>query len=180
MRFRSISIAAVAAVAVVAVIAAISLSACSGSKKHDSAASTHVSAPPTSSATNTQPDSPEAAAVRKVYTQFVDPKVPLASKAGMLQDGAAFQPSLEALSKTDYAKTVSLAITKVTVTSPKQATVTFDVLLSGSPVVRNQQGYAVNEGGTWKVAGATFCGLLAAQGPVPAVCKTSTATSLPG
>jgi hypothetical protein len=160
------------------VVAALALSGCSGSK-HDKTKSSSP-APTSSSASSSAAESADAAAVRQTYTRFADPAVPVAQKVALLQDGSAFAPALTALSKTDYAKTVGLNITNVQITSPKLATVTLDVLLSGSPVVRGQKGYAVKENGTWKIAGATFCGLLAAQGPVPPVCKTAAATQLPG
>lgn len=160
------------------VLAAVVLSGCSGSK-HDKT-NTSSPAPTTSSSSTSGSESADAAAVRQTYMRFADPAVPVAQKVALLQDGSAFAPVLAELSKTDYAKTVGLNITNVAVTSPKQATVTVDVLLSGSPVVRGEKGYAVKENGTWKIAGTTFCGLIAAQGPVPPVCKTAAATQLPG
>jgi hypothetical protein len=163
---------AIAAISLITIVAA--LTACSGSK-HPKKSSTPSSTPAAASTS----DSADAAKVRQVYTRFVDPKVPVAQKVTLIQDGAAFLPAMTAASTSQYANTVSLAITSVTVSSPKRATVIFNVLLSGSPVVTNQTGYAINEGGQWKVAGVTFCGLLAAQGTAPAVCKTAAATSLP-
>ncbi|MEP7020028.1 MAG: hypothetical protein ABI808_05220, partial [Pseudonocardiales bacterium] len=65
-------------------------------------------------------------------------------------------------------------------TSANKATVIFTVLLDGKPTRPNTTGYAVHEGGRWKVAGATFCSVLAAQGAPPQVCTTAAATTLPG
>jgi hypothetical protein len=64
----------------------------------------------------------------------------------------------------------------VTVTSSAQATVIYDILLSGTPVLSNQKGVAVNQGGTWKVGDTSFCALLALQAGgstanLPAACK---------
>ena len=117
--------------------------------------------------------------MRQLYLRFVDPKIPVAQKVDLLQDGPAFRTAMEQQAASQYAKNVGLAITKVTVDSSKKATVLFDVLLSGSPVVRGETGYAIKEAGHWKVAGITFCGLLAAVGPLPPVCHTAAATSLP-
>jgi len=65
----------------------------------------------------------------------------------------------------------------VTVSSSTQAIVTYDILLSGTPVLSNQKGIAVNQGGTWKVGDTSFCGLLALQtggsANLPAACKTA-------
>lgn len=52
---------------------------------------------------------------------------------------------------------------KVTLTSATQATVGYTILISGAPVLPGQKGTAVLQGGTWKVATASFCGLLMLQ-----------------
>jgi hypothetical protein len=48
-------------------------------------------------------------------------------------------------------------------------------LLAGAPVLKNQHGVAVNEGGTWKVGVTSFCGLLTVEnnGKTPSVCKAA-------
>ena len=51
--------------------------------------------------------------------------------------------------------TVSL----VSITSPSQATVHYEVLLLGTPLLKNQVGTAIYQDGIWKVAIASFCGL---------------------
>jgi hypothetical protein len=66
----------------------------------------------------------------------------------------------------------------VTVSSSTKAIVVYDILVSGAPVLSNQQGVAVNEGGTWKVGDVSFCGLLALQAGgstanLPAACKSA-------
>jgi hypothetical protein len=71
-------------------------------------------------------------------------------------------------------------VTKVTVTSPTQAKVTYTILLSGSPVLKNQAGVAVLQDGTWKVGLASFCGLLALENSgdtssLPTACKSAAA-----
>jgi hypothetical protein len=166
---------AVLALCLVLLIAQVS--ACGGSKHPKKSTPTPSSTAGTP--TTTAPDSAEAAKVRQVYTRFVDPAVPVSQKVALIQGGAVFLPAMQAASTSQYAKTVTIKITSITVNSANRATVVFNVLLSGSPVVTNQKGYAVQEGGQWKVAGITFCGLLAAQGPLPAACKSPAATSLP-
>lgn len=124
-------------------------------------------------------DSADVAAVRNAYAVFFDPKTTLQTSMNLLQDGAAFQQTLIQQGNSADAKSASVSVTRVVITSSTRATVTFTVLLNGSPVLPNQTGYSVREGGTWKVAGATFCGLLAAQGTPPAVCAQPAATALP-
>jgi hypothetical protein len=67
----------------------------------------------------------------------------------------------------------SATVQSVTVTSPTEATVHYTVLLSGSPVLKNQKGTAVYQDGTWKVSTTSFCGLAALEsgGKAPAACS---------
>jgi hypothetical protein len=56
------------------------------------------------------------------------------------------------------------------------ATVTYDILVSGTPALKNQTGVAVYENGTWKVGVTSFCGLLTIENSgkttgLPAACQ---------
>ena len=58
------------------------------------------------------------------------------------------------------------------------ATVTYDILVSGTPELKNQTGTAVLQGGTWKVGVTSFCGLLTLENAgktsgLPAACKSA-------
>jgi hypothetical protein len=73
------------------------------------------------------------------------------------------------------AKAKVLTVTNVTAT---QATVKYNILLGGTPVLKNQIGTAVNQNGTWKVGVASFCGLLTLENGgktsgLPAPCKSA-------
>jgi hypothetical protein len=114
------------------------------------------------------------------YLRFFDSTVAQAERLPLLQDGAEFSQAITEQAKGEFAKAASVQVTKVTVTSAQQAIVIYTLLLDGSPSRSNQTGYAVRENGRWKVAGATFCRLLAEQGAPPPVCRRSPATSLPG
>jgi len=186
---RGRSTAVRALTAAVAVTVAVALAGCSSGKSKSNAPTTGVSTAPavsitSSSATAAGHDSgnpADVAAIRSAYQKFLDPKIPVAQKTGLIQDGAAFLDTMQAEAKNPTAATLSIQIATVTVTSANQATVLFTLLVSGSPVLAGQKGYAVRENGTWVVAGDTFCGLLAAQGPssVPNTCSMAAATSLP-
>src|SRR5262249_18014418 len=106
------------------------------------------------------------------WVAFFNPATPTATKVTLLQNGSTFAPVLQAESADPTAKTTSAKVDAVTV-SGSQATVTWDLLLSGTPTLTNQQGQAVLDGGTWKVSDASFCGLLKLQpsGPPPQ-CKS--------
>jgi hypothetical protein len=80
------------------------------------------------------------------------------------------------MANSSTAAQTSAKVIGVTVLSPAQAKVTYNILLSGKPVLTNQSGTAVLQDGTWKVGAASFCGLLALQNggstkSLPAVCK---------
>ena len=49
-------------------------------------------------------------------------------------------------------------VLQVVFTDPKDAAVLYEIDYQGSPVVGPKIGYAVLDGGTWKVTRATFCG----------------------
>jgi hypothetical protein len=118
-------------------------------------------------------------AIKTAYVRFFNPKTSLKESVTLLQDGPAFKKTLKTQAKTDFAQTSTATVSTVTLTSPNRATVVYTILLSGSPVLEDTIGSAVHESGKWKVAGATFCGLLTAQGPPPAVCAQAAATTAP-
>ena len=172
------------------IVAATSLTACSSSAKSSakSAASSVVSAAKSaassaaagaSSAASGASSALDQAAVKLVYTKFFDPKTPLAVKPAMLQDGTAFVQAIKQQGSTAYAKGSSVSVSNVTLLSPNRASVTFSIIYGGKPVVANQGGWAVKEGGIWKVSGETFCGLVSLSGTTPAACMTAKATTLP-
>jgi len=169
-----------AVVVAVVAVALAGLTACGGSSKPKATATSTASAP-TSAASSTGGAVADAATIKDVYLRFLDLKIPVEQKVDLIQDGTEFLPAMQAEAKNPQAATVSLQVSDVKVTSAKLAEVTYTILVSGSPLLPNQHGYAVNEDGKWKIAGVTFCGLLAAQSPtaIPPVCSKPAATSLP-
>ncbi len=107
-------------------------------------------------------------------------KAPIPRRLGLLQDGSQFAAFVEAQAKTSFgqaAKGSSAKIASVTITSPSQASVAYEVLLLGTPLLKNQHGIAVYENGTWKVGVASLCGLVhLAYGKtspqIPAACRS--------
>jgi len=100
---------------------------------------------------------------------FFNPATPTATKITLLQNGSKFASALQAESTNPQAQTTAAKVDAVTV-SGSTAKVTWDLLLSGTPVLTSQPGQAVLEGGTWKVSDASFCGLLKLQPPAPPAC----------
>jgi ethanolamine utilization microcompartment shell protein EutL len=107
-------------------------------------------------------------------------KASIPSRLALVQDGPQIAAFVAAEAKTSLgaAATGSSADVKsVTITSPSRATVHYDVLLLGTPLLKNQVGTAVYLDGAWKVGVTSFCGLVdlavSSKGPqAPAVCRS--------
>ena len=162
------------------VAVAMTVAACSSSPSTPKSSS----APPTSAA----PTSPtasasggSAAAVTAITTNweaFFSPQTPVSQRVALLQNGSQFQSIIQSQAGSGLASQASAKVTKVTVTSPTQATVTYNILISGTPALTNQTGTAVLENGTWKVGVSSFCGLLTIENSgkttgLPAACASA-------
>ncbi len=124
---------------------------------------------------STRPPASATALVRANWEAFFSGKTAAAKKITLLQNGQAFAAIINAQSGSSMASSASAKVTKVTVTSPAQATVTYSILLGTTPALTNQSGVAVYQNGTWKVGDASFCGLLALEngGKAPSVCTSA-------
>jgi hypothetical protein len=155
-----------------AIGAIAALTACGGSSSSSSSSS--AAAPSTSAATTAASSVPASTPAQKTiaanWTAFFNPKEPVAKRIALLEDGQTLAAAVKAQAGSAQAAASAAKVDAVTVTSATQATVTYDILLNGTPVLKNQSGSAVLQGGTWKVADASFCGLLALQGTKPAAC----------
>lgn len=108
-------------------------------------------------------------AVTDTYVTFFNGTTPPATRAGLVENGDAFLPALEGMAADPQATATSATVEGVTA-SDGVAAVSWTLLMNGAPVLPDQSGEAVDDGGTWKVSAATFCALLAIQGdgtPVP-------------
>jgi hypothetical protein len=169
---------------------AVAASACSSSGSTPSAApSSHSPAAPSATATPSATAAPSAAAeptsgaaaeqaVTANWAAFFDPKTSAAQKASLVQNGSQFATVLDAQASNPQGAAASAKVTKVTLVSSSQAAVSYDILLSGTPVLSNQKSTAVYQDGTWKVGDASFCGLLTLEAggktsSLPAVCKSA-------
>jgi hypothetical protein len=183
-RRMMVTLAACAIGAIAALTACGSTSSSSSSSAaapSTSAAATAASSVPASApATSAPATSPPAAAgqtaaqktIAANWTAFFNPKEPVAKRIALLEDGQTFAAAVKAQAGSAQTAASSAKVESVTVTSATQAKVTYDILLNGTPVLKNQSGAAVLQGGTWRVADASFCGLLALQGTKPAACTS--------
>jgi len=138
---------------------------------------------PTASATTAaEPVSGPAAvaAITANWKTVFNGKASIPSRLALVQDGPQVAAFVEAQAKTSFGAAAAgstATVSLVTITSPSQATVHYEVLLLGTPLLKNQVGMAVYLDGIWKVAIASFCGLAYLQYPkgspqLPAVCRS--------
>jgi hypothetical protein len=180
-------LAAACGLAVLAMtVLAGTVAACGSSSPSASGSSTPAatSAPATSApATSSAPASATAgtgstAAIITNWEAFFNAKTPDSKRIALLQDGPEFASVIKSQSGSGLAALATAKVTHVTVSSPTQATVTYEILVSGTPELKNQTGTAVLEDGTWKVGVASFCGLLTLENAgktsgLPAACKSA-------
>jgi hypothetical protein len=172
------------AVPCLVVAAALAVSACSSSSSGGGggASSTPGGSSSTPPATSTAPATLDAAAKAEIstaYKVFFDTKTALDASVAVLQHGAKFRQALNAESNSPSAQNITAKVSAVTAQSANVAVVTFTIKSGGSVLLPNTHGFAVLEGGKWKVAAQTFCNLLTLEGTAPAVCKDTTITALP-
>jgi hypothetical protein len=152
------------------------LAACSSSSSTTSSApSSPAAVAPSATSTGSGSSSDAEKAITANWTAFFSPKTPVDKRVSLLQNGSTFASVIRAQASSSLASEASAEVTKVTVTSPSQATVIYTVLLAGTPALSNQKGVAVYQDGTWKVGVASFCGLLTLEnsGKPLAVCKAA-------
>lgn len=106
-------------------------------------------------------------------------KAPLDRRLALVQDGPKLTAFVEAQAKTSFGQAAAgstATVSSVIITSPAQATVHWDLLLLGTPLLKNQVGSAVYLDGIWKVSIESFCGLAYLEYPkgspkLPAACR---------
>ncbi|WP_405137874.1 hypothetical protein [Nocardia sp. NBC_01388] len=132
----------------------------SASPTTSAAASAATSAAAKSDSTSSAADTK---AVTDTYVTFFDGKTPAATRAGLVEKGAAFQQALDGMAVNPQATGTSVTVAEVKLSDTSHADVKYTLLLNGTPVLPDQSGQAVKDAGQWKVAAATFCALLAIQ-----------------
>jgi hypothetical protein len=168
-----------------ALAAAVTACSSSSSSSTTPAATASSSTPAASSPAATSPaaggtsasggSAATIATIKANWEAFFSASTPTAKRIQFLQNGQVFSAEIKSMSGGGLASQASAQVTSVTLTSPTQATVKYNILLSGSPVLKNQTGTAVYENGIWKVGDASFCGLLTLQnnGKAPSVCSSA-------
>ena len=137
-----------------------------GASTPSSSSAAPSSSAPVSTSTSAAATSGNSAAEKTIaanWVAFFNAKTPTSKRIALLQDGSAFATIIKSQAGSGLAGSASAKVTKVTVTTPTQAKVTYDILVGGQPALSGKTGVAVKQGGTWKVGVASFCGLLALE-----------------
>jgi hypothetical protein len=119
-----------------------------------SATATHTSSPTTGSSGST------VAAITANWEAFFSSSTPNSKRIQLLENGSQFTSAVNAFSASPLAAAVSSKVDSVTVTSPTQATVKYDLTAGGTSVASGATGTSVLQNGVWKVGDDVFCGLL--------------------
>jgi Flp pilus assembly protein TadD len=130
---------------------ALALAACGGSSK-----------PKTSD---------EQAQIKSAYEKFFSGKTSVTDRVALLQNGSRFKGLVTSFASNPLAKNVSATVSSVTLQGSNKAKVVYVVKFAGSSLPQ-QTGSAIRQSGTWKVADASLCKLVALQGSTPAICKS--------
>ena len=120
------------------------------------------------------------AAITANWKTVFDGKASIPRRLALVQDGPQVAAFVEAQARTSFGAAAAgstATVTSVTMTSPSQATVDYEVLLLGTPLLKKQVGVAVYSSGVWKVSIASFCGLAYLEFPrtspkLPAACRS--------
>jgi hypothetical protein len=111
------------------------------------------------------------ATIKTNWTTFFNGKTPAAKKETLLQNGKEFAAFLVAQAKTAQARSTTVKVSKVKLTSKTTAKVTYTIYLGGVPVERNATGTALVQYKVWKVSDASFCALVSLEGSAPKACS---------
>jgi glucose/arabinose dehydrogenase len=155
------------------------LAACGGGSASHSSSTTPATPKPATTAAEPASGPAAVAAIRANWDTVFNGKASIPSRLALVQDGPQVAAFVQAQAKTSFGEAAagsSATISAVTITSPSQATVHYEVLLLGTPLLKNQVGTAVYVNGVWKVAIASFCGLTYLEYPkgspkLPAICR---------
>ena len=111
------------------------------------------------------------AQIKSAYEKFFSGKTSISDHVALLQNGPQFKGLVTSFLSNPLAKNVSATVKSVTLQGPNKAKVVYTPKLGGS-ALPTQTGAAVRQNGTWKVADATLCKLVALGGSTPSVCKS--------
>ncbi|MFZ0059673.1 MAG: hypothetical protein WAL35_06460 [Acidimicrobiales bacterium] len=114
------------------------------------------------------------AAIKANWTMFFNGTTSAAKKETLLQNGKEFAAFLASQAKTAAARSTTVKVTKVELTSKTTARVTYTIYLGSTPAEPNAIGTALLQDKVWKVSDASFCALVSLEGTAPKACSKTT------
>lgn len=108
--------------------------------------------------------------IKATYTSFFSSKGSADAHAALLENGSKFKPLIQQFLLNPQAGDVSATVSKVTLDGSDKASVVYSIRVSGF-TLSDRIGEAVRQGGKWKVADGTLCGLIALASAPPPVCN---------
>ena len=155
---------------------AAAVAACSSSSSSSTPAASASSAAPAASspAAGSGGSAATIAAIKANWEAFFSSSTPADKRVQLLQNGETFSAAIKALASSPLASAASAKVVSVTVNSDTKATVKYNIVAGGQPVLSGVTGVAVYEDGMWKVGDASLCGLLKLQGgQLPSACNSA-------
>jgi hypothetical protein len=186
MRLQSVRLISVTAFALLPAVTVAACSSSGGGSSSGSSASASAPAASQAAPTSAAPATSAAASasggsaatvaqIKSNWVAFFNPKTPVAKRISLLQNGSTFASIIQSQASSSLAAAATSSVSAVTVESPSQAKVTYSILVSGTPALKNQPGVAVDQGGVWKVGDQSFCALLTLEnsGKAPTACASA-------
>ncbi|NUK02358.1 hypothetical protein HRW23_31985 [Streptomyces lunaelactis] len=166
VRHRRTAAWAAAAVLILVPAAGCSDDGGGGSTPSPTPSATAPTTPATSAPAADGPADPAAAKqqIEENWTTFFDPEASTEDKVKVLENGNLLRPLLAAFGGDENAAQSSAKVTDVQFTSPTEATVTYDLLVGGTPALPGSKGTSVLQDDTWKVSVKTLCALVKLSG----------------
>ncbi len=160
----------------------LSLAACSSSSSSSTPPASSSSSPaasPSSTSSGSAVSGADESEITTNWEAFFNAKTPVAKRVSLLQDGTTFSSIIKSQAGSGLAAEATAKVSKVTLITTSEAQVTYDILVGGTPELKNQNGTAVLQDGIWKVGVTSFCSLLTLENggstsSLPAACKSGT------
>jgi hypothetical protein len=132
-----------------------------------------------------EPNEDATAAIKEAYATFFGPDSTTKQTLNSLQNGKKFADVVAEQgqgSMSSMAAGAGVKVSKVSMVSPTVAKVTYTILVNNKPMLKDQTGYAVKQGGRWKLSDYTFCGLMRLEmgKNAPKACSAPKVTQPPG
>jgi hypothetical protein len=122
----------------------------------------------------------DTTAITQNWQMFFAGTTPAGQKIDLLQNGQRYATIIDAQAKLPIALGTKATVSKVTVTSPTTADVTYSISIAGKTVLSKRQGRAVKQGGVWKVGDKSFQQLLSLEcQSMPSALPSTTPSTLP-